>query len=146
MRQPRRLGKPRLRLAADAMYPDDPGRAVAVAIEKVRGDQRSEVEDLVAAEEPLEIRVTPADEPSVSVSITMRTPGNDFELAAGFLLTEGVIHNHADVAGIRYAEDALPERQYNLVEVALRPGTLFDPERLARNFYTTSSCGVCGKA
>jgi FdhD protein len=128
------------------MYFDDPGRTVPVAIEKVRGDRRSEEEDLVAAEEPLEIRVVPADGPAISVSITMRTPGNDFELAVGFLLTEGVIHGHAGVAGVGYAPDALPERQYNVAEVTLRPGVAFDPARLARNFYTTSSCGVCGKA
>jgi FdhD protein len=128
------------------MHPDHPGRTVAVAVERVRDAERRQVEDAVAAEEPLEIRVVPADQPAVSVSVTMRTPGNDFELAVGFLLTEGVIQRISDVAAVAYATDALPERQYNVVEVTLAAGTSFDASRLSRNFYTSSSCGVCGKA
>jgi FdhD protein len=128
------------------MYPDHPGRTVPVAVQKVRNGERRQVEDAVAAEEPLEIRVAPHGQPAVSVSVTMRTPGNDFELAVGFLLTEGVIHEASDIEAIAYAADALPERQYNVVEVRLAAGASFDPARLSRNFYTTSSCGVCGKA
>jgi FdhD protein len=128
------------------MYLDHPGRTVPVAVQKIRDAERRQVEDAVAAEEPLEIRVAPHGEPAVSVSVTMRTPGNDFELAVGFLLTEGVIRVPSDVTAITYAADALPERQYNVVEVRLAAGASFDAARLSRNFYTTSSCGVCGKA
>jgi FdhD protein len=108
--------------------------------------------DLLAAEEPLEIRVVPADraghgaldDVAVPVSVTMRTPGADFELAAGFLYGEGLIGGHAAVAGVRYCTRG--EQQYNLVHVVLAPGAAFDPAALQRNFYQTSSCGVCGKA
>ena len=106
-------------------------------------------EDALAVEEPLEIRVyPPSGEPFVPVSVTMRTPGHDFELAAGFLYTEGVLTYPDQVHSIRYCTDAPTdgEQQYNIVNVVLRPGAEFDPERLRRNFYTTSSCGVCGKA
>ncbi len=106
-------------------------------------------EDALAVEEPLEIRVyPPSGGPFVPVSVTMRTPGHDFELAAGFLYTEGVLSDPDQVHSIRYCTDASLEgaQQYNIVNVVLRPGAEFDPERLRRNFYTTSSCGVCGKA
>jgi FdhD protein len=102
--------------------------------------------DLLATEEPLEIRlVTEAVHP---VSVTMRTPGSDFDLAAGFLFSEGILERPAQVAAIRYCVDERrggPQR-YNVVQVVLAPGTAFDPAVLRRNFYTTSSCGVCGKA
>jgi FdhD protein len=74
----------------------------------------------------------------------MRTPGADFELAAGFLYGEGLIGGAAAIASIRYCTDA--EQQYNVVNVRLAPGVPFDPAALSRNFYATSSCGVCGKA
>jgi len=128
------------------MYPDDPGRTVSVVVERLRQGDREQVQDWVAAEEPMEIRVRHTDGPATSISVTMRTPGNDFELAVGFLLTEGVITGESDIAQVAYADDALPERHYNVVEVELNPEVSFDPARLARNFYTSSSCGVCGKA
>jgi FdhD protein len=128
------------------MEPDHPGRTVPVAVAKVRDGERHQVDDAVAAEEPLEIRVVPAGQPAVSISVTMRTPGGDFELAVGFLLTEGVIHGPSDVTAVAYAADALPERHYNVVQVTLAASAAFDAARLSRNFYTTSSCGVCGKA
>lgn len=99
--------------------------------------------ETLAVEEPLEIRVNGAP-----VTVTMRTPGSDFELAQGFLLTEGVIWGRDDVLTIRYCggrgEDGA--NTYNVVDVTLAPGV--DPPDLdvTRNFYTTSSCGVCGKA
>ena len=105
--------------------------------------------DVLAVEEPLEIRVYPPDgRPFAQVSVTMRTPGHDFELAAGFLYTEGILQNAEDIQSIRYCTDPDVDgaQQYNIVNVVLRPGTAFDAERLRRNFYTTSSCGVCGKA
>lgn len=128
------------------MFPGFPGRSVAVAIERVRGAGRSRIEDEVAAEEPLEIRVAQADGPVTGVCVTMRTPGHDFELAAGFLYTEGIVRAAADIVRIDYADDALPERHFNVVEVTLRDGCRLDAGRLARNFYISSSCGVCGKA
>ena len=101
--------------------------------------------DLLAAEEPLEIRINVGGEEQ-RISVTMRTPGNDFELAVGFLVTEGVIAGKQDIDQVRYCVGGPTEQQYNIVTVALRPGVTFDAERLRRNFYATSSCGVCGKA
>jgi FdhD protein len=105
--------------------------------------------DVLAVEEPLEIRLYPPDDaPFIQVSVTMRTPGHDFELAAGFLYTEGILRRSEQVQTISYCTDARIDReqQYNIVNVAVRPGTSFDADRLRRNFYATSSCGVCGKA
>ena len=121
-----------------------------VTIDEVDGQKLQRREDVVAVEEPLEIRLIFGSEPGrieKSISITMRTPGNDFELAAGFLLSEGIILGADDIHLMTYCVGAEKEKQrYNIVRVALRPGSKFDPECLARNFYTTSSCGVCGKA
>ena len=85
-------------------------------------------------------------EATESVSVTMRTPGHDFELAAGFLYTEGVIPAVDAVQTIAYCTDVDVEQEYNIVNVTLMPWVAFDSDRLARHFYTTSSCGVCGKA
>jgi FdhD protein len=101
--------------------------------------------DQLAAEEPLEIRIN-AHGADHRISVTMRTPGNDFELAVGFLTTEGVIAGRDEVDQVRYCVGGPAEQQYNIVTVALRPGVSFDDERLRRNFYATSSCGICGKA
>jgi FdhD protein len=103
--------------------------------------------DNVAVEEPLEIRIV-AGRQRHSLAVTMRTPGNDFELAAGFALSEGIIRERAEIARISYCvgrgnPDA---QQYNVVNVQLQSGHAFDPSRFTRNVYTTSSCGVCGKA
>ncbi|HKE54401.1 MAG TPA: formate dehydrogenase accessory sulfurtransferase FdhD [Actinomycetota bacterium] len=105
---------------------------------------RSERTDTLATEEPLEIRVQGPGQEMVQVAVTMRTPGGDFELACGFLFTEGLIAP-GEVRRVAYC-DNLPgeEQRYNVVSVTLeRP---FDDERLRRNFYANSSCGVCGKA
>jgi FdhD protein len=105
---------------------------------------RSDRTDTLAAEEPLEIRVQSPGEEQRSVAVTMRTPGGDFELAVGFLFTEGLIVP-GDVSRVAYC-DNLPgeDQQYNIVSVTLtRP---LDADLLKRNFYATSSCGVCGKA
>jgi FdhD protein len=90
--------------------------------------------DLVPTEEPLEIRVGER-----ALAVTMRTPGDDFDLAAGFLFTEGVIKSGGEIESIR--EWGSP----NVVRVALREGVSVDWQRLQRHFYATSSCGVCGK-
>jgi FdhD protein len=104
---------------------------VSVPIHKARGgDSIAPAQDLLAVEEPLAIRVNGRD-----LSITMRTPGHDRELAAGFLFTEGILKTPADVVSIESGENSV---SLTLAE-GVDPGT-------ARNFYTTSSCGVCGKA
>jgi FdhD protein len=105
---------------------------------------RSERTDTLAAEEPLEIRVQARRQEQQQVAVTMRTPGGDFELAVGFLFTEGLVVP-ADVRRVAYC-DTMPgeDQHYNVVSVTLRRP--FDPDRVKRNFYATSSCGVCGKA
>jgi len=99
--------------------------------------------DTVSVEEPLEIRVG-----STSLAVTMRTPGDDFDLALGFLFTEGLITGAQDVRALMHCldegEDGRPT--YNVVDVSLAAGVTPPPPRTARGFYTTSSCGVCGKA
>jgi FdhD protein len=75
----------------------------------------------------------------------MRTPGHDFELAAGFLFSEGVVEEATAIWRIDYCEDGAQTEERNIVEVFLTPGVAFDPQRYSRNVYTTSSCGVCGK-
>lgn len=105
------------------------------------GGSRTRRADFLAVEEPLEIRVR-----GKSLAITMRTPGHDVELAAGFLVSEGVIHRASDfAAAIHCASDGEPNT-YNVLDIALGPDVPpLDPS-LERNFYTTSSCGLCGKA
>jgi FdhD protein len=126
-----------------------PGKGVAsVKVERYRAGDRSRRKDVVAVEEPLEIRVEDLHGGRVrttTVSVTMRTPGDDFELAVGFLFGEGLLASARDVAEISYCMGEEPQ-QYNIVVVRLRSGSEFDVEAVARNFYTTSSCGVCGKA
>jgi FdhD protein len=98
--------------------------------EQATADPRA---DLLAVEEPLEIRV--GGQP---LAVTMRTPGHDIDLAAGFLATEGVIGSAADLSQIRMCDD-------NVADVSLTPGTVLPAGQLRRNFITTSACGVCGK-
>ncbi|MCT2586845.1 formate dehydrogenase accessory sulfurtransferase FdhD [Actinophytocola gossypii] len=100
-------------------------------------------QDALAAEEPLEIRVD-----GKALAVTMRTPGHDVELAHGFLLTEGVIGSAADVSTARYCDsvDDQGRNTYNVLDLALAPGVEPPDTGVERNFYTTSSCGVCGKA
>lgn len=103
--------------------------------------------DALAAEEPLEIRLLlPGRSEALRLAVTMRTPGSDFELVAGFLHTEGVVSCREDIASLGYCARGPAEQRYNVVQVVLAPGAACDPARLVRHFYTTSSCGVCGKA
>lgn len=105
------------------------------------GEIPVEKADYLAVEEPLEISIAEGDAPTeIPVSITMRTPGNDAELAIGFLFTEGILQNLADLR----APYAIQQSE-NKVMVLLNPATRIDLQKLKRNFYTTSSCGVCGK-
>lgn len=98
-------------------------------------------------EEPLEIRLV-ARGVTRTLAITMRTPGNDFELAAGFVYNEGVVRARSEIAGINYCLDPEvdPDQRYNIVNVELSAETLPDLERLERHFTTSSACGVCGRA
>jgi len=100
-------------------------------------------EDLLAVEEPLEIRVG-----GRALAVTMRTPGHDFDLAAGFLVSEGVITRGEQFNTVRYCAGATDEgvNTYNVLDVTLAPGIAPPDPSLERSFYTTSSCGLCGKA
>jgi FdhD protein len=117
---------------------------------KVSPGSRDEADDLLAAEEPLEIRIgygPSQDRQQRKISVTMRTPGNDFELALGFLYTEGIIRSREEITQIRYCTDINTiENQENIVRVELKENVPIDLSAVQRNFYTTSSCGVCGKA
>lgn len=119
--------------------------ATLISITKMTASAVSEADDMLAAEEPLEIRLEYGPEDGriqKSISVTMRTPGNDFELASGFLYTEGIIHHGSDITGIKHCNGA----NENVVRVMLSPSVQPDISKLERNFYTTSSCGVCGKS
>ncbi|MDQ3280643.1 MAG: formate dehydrogenase accessory sulfurtransferase FdhD, partial [Acidobacteriota bacterium] len=112
-----------------------------IDITRIAADARERADDVIAIEEPLEIRAawTHNGEPrEKNISVTMRTPGDDDDLAAGFLFTEGLIALD-DIAEIRHWGSP------NIVRVALREGARIDASKLDRHFYTTSSCGVCGK-
>jgi FdhD protein len=123
-----------------------PRRSTArVQIDRIRGGESRARPDVVAVEEPLEIRLQLSSGAEHQVAVTMRTPGDDFELAAGFLHGERLITGRSEVTEIRYCTNVDPQ-EFNVVTVHLGPGASFDPATLDRNFYTTSSCGVCGKA
>jgi FdhD protein len=147
----------------------DANRACSeVTVDRFEGIRSHPAQDALAVEEPLEIRIVfgPAGARTAkSISVTMRTPGNDAELAAGFLLTEGVIRDEDAIVRIESStSDAVRDGQAgrtegewdsivfsgrsapNVVIVELAPDVEFNTATLERNFYTTSSCGVCGKA
>jgi len=109
----------------------------AAGIESVRPDR-------LATEEPMAIQVRGLNQEPVNVAVTMRTPGSDFELAAGFLVTEGLVHDRHEVAGIRYCDVAPEEQHYNVVTVDLT--VPFTPDYAERHFFASSSCGICGRA
>jgi FdhD protein len=98
-------------------------------------------QDDLAAEEPLEIRIG-----GRPLTVTMRTPGNDLELAAGFLFTEGIIEQPAQIVALREAAGTKITERGNVVEVELAPEVTLDLESTQRNFFAASSCGICGKA
>jgi len=140
---------------------DDP--MLQMPVERVTGHTSQQVMDSLAIEEPLEIQLTygpSGSRQTRSISVTMRTPGNDFDLAAGFLMTEGVIRDPNDIQQITYAGDGFSEdrpapqamdalklgSKQNIVRVDLAADVAVNLGNLQRNFYTTSSCGICGKA
>ncbi|MFA9212745.1 MAG: formate dehydrogenase accessory sulfurtransferase FdhD [Candidatus Methylacidiphilales bacterium] len=121
-----------------------------ISIIKVNQDGQKTANDLLAVEEPLEIRIgfgPKENREQRNISVTMRTPGNDFELALGFLFTEGIIQNTNEIAQIKYCTELNSQQDnQNIVRVELHENITIDFSKLQRNFYTTSSCGVCGKA
>src|SRR5208282_4750570 len=140
---------------------DDP--MLQMPVERVTGQTSRQVLDTLAIEEPLEIQLAYGATDSRqlrSISVTMRTPGNDFDLAAGFLMTEGVIRDAIDIEQIAHAGDSFSDgtqspqamdalklgSKQNTVRVDLAADVVVNVGSLQRNFYTTSSCGICGKA
>ncbi len=133
-----------VRPAADA-----PVGVAAVDVNVVSEGVATRQGDVVTVEEPLEIRLVtgpPGARVERSVAVTMRTPGDDVALVLGFLHGEGVVRTMADVVAIDHPGASEGDGSSNVVRVELAPTAGFDPDALTRNFYTTSSCGVCGKA
>ena len=131
--------------------PSEPTKRVRIL--RSRGDESETADDLVAVEEPLEVRLAYRNEGDIplsrGVAITMRTPGDDEALAAGFLATEGILASPEDVEEISIgsAEDASGlGLAPNVARVSLRSGVEVDVEQMSRHVFTSSSCGVCGKA
>jgi FdhD protein len=124
-----------------------PGNRTQTRITSVDDGRERARSDFVATEEPLEIRLVTGGR-TQTVAVTMRTPGSDFELAAGFLYAEGVIEDRAGVRRISYCTDPGidAEQKFNIVNVELRPDIAPDLAPLDRHFHITSACGVCGKA
>jgi FdhD protein len=124
-----------------------PGSKTSSSVWKITRDRGQFRRDHLATEEPMEIRLLTRDARH-TVAVTMRTPGHDFELAAGFLHGEGIIASRDDIARISYCVD--PEidaaQHYNIVNVSLRHDASPDLSPLERHFFTSSACGVCGKA
>jgi FdhD protein len=116
---------------------------------KITDNEEFATSDALAIEEPLEIRLeySKADQRQVgNISVTMRTPGNDAELALGFLFTEGIIRKPEDVESIEHCFIACAENKENVIQLSLKAGIEPILNNTERNFYATSSCGVCGKA
>ena len=106
-----------------------------------RGVDHAERIDVLAVEEPLEIRLA-----GFRVAVTMRTPGHDYDLASGFLFTEGILRSAADIGSIGFCPTDDADSASNIVNINPTDPAIVDPSRWQRNFFTTSSCGICGKA
>jgi len=118
-------------------------------VNKYEENQVKEHPDLVAVEEPLEIRIGYGAEHArkeMQLAVTMRTPGHDLELVMGFLFTEGIIQAATEVVSIRHCKQVKEEEKGNVVRAELSPMLEIDEKRWSRHFYVSSSCGVCGKA
>ena len=118
----------------------NPRMVSVTGVKEWRDGELHSVDDYLVGEEPLEIRIG-----DTAISVTMRTPGYDLELATGFLFTEGLITGPEQIASVRHEPDA-KQNGGNRVCVDLAPGVALDLDMSCRNFYTASSCGVCGKA
>ena len=137
-------GTVKLSVTHDTQTMKPPGSKTKAQIWVVENSVVRSRPDQIATEEPLEIRLSPKQ----TVAVTMRTPGADFDLAAGFLYSEGVVSHREDIRQMSYcvASDVDAEQRYNIVNVTLKEGLLPDLQPLERHFFTTSACGVCGKA
>ncbi len=124
-----------------------PGRTVETTVLSLDGTGRTTKQDAVVTEEPLELRLSAGGE-TAALAVTMRTPGNDFELAAGFAFGEGLVRAREEIAQLTYCLDPAldPDQRYNVVSIELARGTLPDVTRLERHFTASSACGVCGRA
>ena len=125
-----------------------PGRSVEAEVVALVGDERTRKHDEIVGEEPLELRLV-AGETTQTLAVTMRTPGNDFELAAGFVYSEAIVRARTEIAGLTYCIDPEvdPDQRYNIVNVELSRSTQWpDLARFERHFTMSSSCGVCGRA
>ena len=131
------------------LQPRPAASAARTTLARVVGTATTQATDLLAVEAPLEISLGygPADQRLTrSLAVTMRTPGHDAELVAGFLLSEGIVHQPADILVIEHrADPRRPEERGNVIRAELAPEVVLELDRLERHFYTTSSCGVCGK-
>ena len=120
--------------------------SVRIPIRKVKSSDSVEQDDVVIVEEPMEIQVAQGIGTEKTLSVTMRTPGHDFELALGYLVGEGVVAHPSDVIGVTYCGPPSPDKGYqNVVQIKLSANANVDFDRLARSVYMSSSCGVCGK-
>ena len=124
-----------------------PGRTTETAIVRYDGASSTRTYDRVVTEEPLELRLV-AGGATRTLAVTMRTPGNDFELAAGFVSSERIVRSREELAGVSYCVDPKidAEQRYNIVNVELRSNAMPDLEQFERHFTMNSSCGVCGRA
>ena len=129
------------------MIEERPGRSTQVRVVRYDGASGRDVFDEVVTEEPLELRLV-AGGVARTLAVTMRTPGNDFELAAGFVTNESIVRSRDEIANISYCIDPAvdPVQRYNIVNVELRAAHLPDVTRFERHFTMTSACGVCGRA
>ncbi|MEM6631580.1 MAG: formate dehydrogenase accessory sulfurtransferase FdhD [Bacteroidota bacterium] len=117
-----------------------------ISVHKYENQGQTQVEDLVVLEEPLQIILIYALEGAwheTLLTLTMRTPGHDFELSLGLLLAEGIISGYTQIKRMWYCQQA--DRPENTVKVQLQPGIEINPEKIQRSFLSSSSCGVCGK-
>ncbi len=135
--------KPSKLPAGNPAGPTGSGEAAErVPVSRFTFHRRVSADDSVAREEPLEIQIGASP-----IAVVMRTPGHDEELALGFLLTESVVNEMGDVASVRHCSIVThPEAEDNVLRVTLRQGVELDLEALRRNLFTSSSCGICGKA
>ncbi|HEX3670112.1 MAG TPA: formate dehydrogenase accessory sulfurtransferase FdhD [Candidatus Cybelea sp.] len=123
------------------------GRTVEAEVVRLDGATRTRRHDEIVGEEPLELRLT-AGGKTQTLAVTMRTPGNDFELAAGFVYGEGLVRDRGEIAELTYCLDPKldPDQRYNVVTVELRGTVGLDLTRFERHFTMSSACGVCGRA
>jgi FdhD protein len=123
------------------------GSIKPIVVRKVNAHSSAPFSDVLSVEEPLEIRIGygATERIQKSISVTMRTPGNDHELALGFLFTEGIITSYKEIKSVRHAGNCSLQKE-NIVQAEFAEDVVPRLHQSERNFYTTSSCGVCGKS